>query len=309
MANTDKLLESLAKLVPVGVAIAIVAFIYLVILFKRVSERFIELNQKQAEFLKDRVDVIDKTSVVFTRTIDQQEKEIRKLRTELDSVNVALTQTRSTLTDRSIEEVKAIGDVVQQVLKLQAATLEVVTVRQGGGSIEAHQTALLERNIAITQSLDVEIPKLVERRDFSRYRVMVTKMKGADQLVIDLSSLGLSVSVYERPFGNQEGERYDINQQESIWIGKHVPPEIAIPAIAVALRNWPFLKYIHISGDRGDSAPPSEYDSLYFGGSTHTATKHFGLTPWKPTEIGQLSATTISDFHDTLRSHYGAEVG
>ena len=76
-------LDLLTDAVPVSIALLAAAAVYLVVLFYRFSRESMAASRQQAEDLKGRFDVVDKSVGVFTRTIDQQEKEIAKLRNDL----------------------------------------------------------------------------------------------------------------------------------------------------------------------------------------------------------------------------------
>jgi hypothetical protein len=299
----DKLLDTLAKLVPAGAAIAIVAFLYLVVLFKRVSDRFIELSAKQAEFLKERIEVVDKASVIFTRAIEQQEKEIHNLKGALETVSVELTQTRTTLTDRSVEEVTAIGETVRQVLRLQEATLGAIETRSDNARGAREQKALVDRSRELAELLEAAIPKLIERRDLSRHPMQFVDLEGAEALVTELQLFGFAASIYKTPvLGQDAGPKPD--DHEAIWVGKRVPPDLALGAIAVVRSRWPFLKYIHISGDLDEHPPDHMHSLLFFGGATSTA-KRYGLQPWLDSDISQIPTTSVEEFRSAICTHYG----
>jgi hypothetical protein len=272
------------------------------VLFRRTSERFIDLSQKQSDFLKDRVEIVDKTSVIFTRTIDQQEKEIRKLREDLEAVNVSLEQTRLSVTDRSVEEVRSLAGTVSMVLSLQEATIAMIAA--GPGENTGPQEALVARSRKISRSFESQIPDLLKKRDLSRYIVLASAMQGADALISELRSLGLTASIYESPYPGPSRDLSPV-EHEAIWVGRKIPPEIAIASIKLARNHWPFLKNIHISGDVGDDTPPEEtHSQIYFGGSSATA-RRYGLRPCTDAEIERLDPTSSSDdFQSAIRSHY-----
>jgi hypothetical protein len=298
----DKLLEILAKIVPAGAAVAIIAFLYLVILFKRASDRFIELSQKQADFLKDRVDVVDKTSIIFTRAIEQQEKQILNLKSDLETVSANLAQTRSTLTDRSVEEVTAIGEAVRQVLKLQEATLGVITPRSGNELEDNGQAVLVRRNSELSRSFENEMPKLLGRRDLSRYPVEVSELEGADELIRECESFGLAASIYKSPLNAEPGLRQPTDY-EAIWIGKRVSPEVALLVIKIGRKHWPFLKFIHLSGDDTGGAPDYTHLEVFLGGAT-SAAQRYGLQQWLDSEFDLIPTSTPRAFRAAIRSHY-----
>ena len=60
------LLEFLKDLLPVWATLLVLGFGYLVYLVKNASDRFLDIADKQTDYLKDRVDVVDKSTVIFS---------------------------------------------------------------------------------------------------------------------------------------------------------------------------------------------------------------------------------------------------
>ena len=75
----------LKDFLPVEIAVISAIFIYLLLLFKGIAEKFIELSEKQttsaekqAEYIQQRLDVVEKTLGISDKAFDLQEKQIKK---------------------------------------------------------------------------------------------------------------------------------------------------------------------------------------------------------------------------------------
>lgn len=114
-----------------------------------------------------------------------------------------------------------------------------------------------------------------------------------------LKDNGLNADVYK-----PNNEPYVSNSsQEAIWLGYRVNAAVACRVIKTAVKQWPHLKYVHLSNDGGD--PPDEvHDQIFLGGSTSTA-KELGLKEWKHQEFGKLSESLNSnELHTMVREKY-----
>src|SRR6185437_357172 len=96
MTAVNLFLDWLAKLLPLWAVVGLVGFGYLVILLKRASDRFAELAATQATFMKERVEVVDKSTTIFQRTIEQQEKEVKRLTDQVLKLTQELQNVRTT---------------------------------------------------------------------------------------------------------------------------------------------------------------------------------------------------------------------
>lgn len=111
----DELLKLLKDLLPVEIAVLIVIFIYFLKVFKDISNDFVNLAKQQAEYMKERVDSVDKTTGIFERTVNHQEKDLKRLydineqmKQELESKK---DQTVSRLDEQMNEVVRGIEDI------------------------------------------------------------------------------------------------------------------------------------------------------------------------------------------------------
>jgi len=139
------------------------------------------------------------------------------------------------------------------------------------------------------------------------YRVEVADLPDSDQVMASLADLGFRSSRYREPLydADQRREHRDSSAHEAIWLGDKVPASVALAAIKAALKYWPHLKYVDLSGDHSEEAPGYIHFQLFLGGSTSSA-KEFGLRPWSKEELlaipGDISTEKL---HELVRSRYG----
>jgi hypothetical protein len=130
--------------------------------------------------------------------------------------------------------------------------------------------------------------------------VEVTALDGAEDLVGALSSLGFSASIYELSY-DKEGVFPEDHQ--AIWIGYLIAPDVVMLAIKTALKQWPFLRYLHLSQDSG--GPDDTHRQIYFGGSTGTAVGRYELVSWSVDELNGIpDGIGIEKFHKLIRDKY-----
>ena len=65
----DKVFSLLKDLLPLEIAALIVIFIYFLKLFKDLASDFNKIAQLQAEYMRQRVESVDKTTTIFERTV------------------------------------------------------------------------------------------------------------------------------------------------------------------------------------------------------------------------------------------------
>ncbi len=111
----SELLKLLKDFLPLEIAALIVIFIYFLKVFKDISNDFVDLAKQQAEYMKERVDSVDKTTGIFERTVDHQEKDLKRLydineqmKQELESKK---NQTVSRLDEQMDEVVRGLEDI------------------------------------------------------------------------------------------------------------------------------------------------------------------------------------------------------
>lgn len=294
----EKLLELLLKLVPVWIAFLAIAFAYLIYLFKKASNEFISINKQQAAYLKDRFEVVDKSTVVFTRVIDQQEKEIKSLEQRVQGLTERVSENRSTVADLGVEEISSFSQSIEKVLKLQETTIDLMRSNTIRPESQDYADSIQHMRKELAKDLSKQVVKLSKKRDLSRYPIKCTNLIYSGELVQELKKSGFTASIHEpqRPLGKPE-------DHVAIWLGTRIPVEIACQAITIARSRWPWLKYIEIPGDYSD---PPDYvnDELYFGGATSTVLER-QHKEWTDEDFAKLQGElTLKEFHDLVRAHY-----
>lgn len=308
----EKLLDILADLVPVWVAFLAIAFGYLVYLFRKASKEFISLGEKQAEYLRDRVDVVDKATTIFSRTIDQQEKEISKLTDRLRKLDTYVDESRGVATEQAIREIKTLERTITNVAKLQEALIALL------GADISKFPEISQLRLNIEENLQEDIPSVIRSRDLSLYRIKASNCEGARAMVEKSREHGFTASIYLGPYLEKESLEEEerealekslpvdvVSEHEAIWVGSRIPPKVAVQAISIGVKHWPFLKYVHLSSDKSPEAPDYIHSELYFGGSTATATERFHLRPWGAQDFKNLSQEmSLKEFHAYIRNFY-----
>jgi ribosomal protein S15P/S13E len=307
----DKFLELLSSLVPAWIAFLTIAFGYLVYLFRRASKEFISLSEKQSEYLKDRVEVVDKATTIFTRTIGQQEKEIANLTDRLKKLDSHVDESRSIAAEKSIEEIKTFEATIRNIAKMQELTLEFVSRSKPTDKDTLSQLEISKLREQIDTNLEEDIPRAIRSRDLSLYPVKTANCKGARELVRKLKANGFTASIYLGITGEDEEEQdlpdeaWPHEEHHAIWVGARVPTKVAVQIIFVAAEHWPFLRYVHISTDSDQGPPDSVHSLMYLGGSTDTATARYRLVPWTAENFRQLRENmSQSEFHTYIRRFY-----
>lgn len=157
------------------------------------------------------------------------------------------------------------------------------------------------------KSISVELPVIADIPKYSASSIhinessllaQVTNFHDAQDFVTQLNELGYPSAIYR-----SEGEVSLLEGHESIWVGQHVAPKIVVSILKLAIKNYPHLKYMHLSGDGGE--PPEEiHYRMYIGGSTDTS-KSYGIRAFSEKEIQGLSEDlSKSELHKFIRSYY-----
>lgn len=71
--------DILKEFVPLWLTLITLGFGYLIYLYTRIFKQTNELAEKQAQYLKERIDTVDKTTGIFERTVKHQEGDLNRL--------------------------------------------------------------------------------------------------------------------------------------------------------------------------------------------------------------------------------------
>jgi signal transduction histidine kinase len=131
-------LELLKQFLPIEIAVIAAIFVYLLLLFKSIAERFIsiaekqtQLSETQAQYLRERLDVVEQYLGISDKMIDLRDKHIQKLEELAAQREAEITLSRKSLSEareqlqiteqRYQEAVAALDLQSQQVEELQEA--------------------------------------------------------------------------------------------------------------------------------------------------------------------------------------------
>lgn len=118
----------LKDFLPVEIAVISAIFIYLLLLFKGIAEKFIELSEKQtsfaekqADYIQQRLDVVEKTLGISDKAFDLQEKQIKKLEeiSKQQETEVARYQQLNNATSEQLRRTQQQYDEVFQAFNLK----------------------------------------------------------------------------------------------------------------------------------------------------------------------------------------------
>jgi hypothetical protein len=171
------LLKLLKEFLPVEIAIISCIFIYLLLIFKRIAEKFITLNEKQAslaqdqaKYIHERLEVVERTLGISDKAYDLQEKRIKALEEveskrekELASSRTALESARENLKRMEKQYKDALKQLdlqKQQVLELDSAQEQLQSANRNEAIAEFSYRiqARLQRVLAHADNLKHELP-------------------------------------------------------------------------------------------------------------------------------------------------------
>lgn len=173
-----------------------------------------------------------------------------------------------------------------------------------GYQINTKQVGAPSIQLVQAQQLPASIKREITKRVQEPVNLVASlaDIDGASELKALLVKQGFPSEIYVAPRNSDPASKPA--DHEAIWIGKRVPPSTAISIMKLAIEHWPHLKYLHLSGDKGDP-PDYVHDQIFLGGSSNTALE-YGLIPWSNEEITALDPQlSLSVFHRNVRKRYG----
>lgn len=158
----DKLIGLLRDMLPLEIAVLLVVFIYFLKLFKDLATDFNKIAQQQAEYMKQRVESVDKTTSIFERTVEHQERDLKRLY----ELNDKLKEQIEIKKEEGIERLDAqLNDVVESLEQIRQEKLPKEEFDRLKGDLEvakrdtsAKYTSMIE-SLASDEKQDVQISK------------------------------------------------------------------------------------------------------------------------------------------------------
>ncbi|MDN7131328.1 hypothetical protein JNO04_03070 [Halomonas sp. MC140] len=129
--------------------------------------------------------------------------------------------------------------------------------------------------------------------------IFVVNAVGSEEMLKVLKDEGFIADIYQ-----PNREAYDdLSSQEGIWLGCRVRPAVACQVVKAAVKQWPHLKYVHLSND-GDDPPDEVHDEIFIGGST-SAAKRYGIQKWSTQDFENLKESmSRKELHKMVREMY-----
>ncbi len=138
------------------------------------------------------------------------------------------------------------------------------------------------------------------------YKCILANFGNSKEFKNILSEKGYQIEIYDGTPQEKKPRTYEENKNESIWLGKNIPLEIAKEILTESFKFYPNIKFIHISGDNKDIyAPSATHDQIVIGGSSETARNRFKLSEFSNEDKTKISKiNSISELHTLIRKRY-----
>lgn len=108
------IIEILKEFVPLWLALITLGFGYLIFLYTKIFRQTNQLAEKQAKYLKERIDSVDKTTGIFERTVKHQEGDLNRLY----EVNKELKEQLKKRKDAELKNLdEQLNDISQNLIK------------------------------------------------------------------------------------------------------------------------------------------------------------------------------------------------
>ena len=78
------LYDILKDLLPIWLVLILLCLVYLIYLYTKIFKKTNDLAEKQAQYLMERIDSVDKTTGIFERTIRNQEYDLNRLYEQIE---------------------------------------------------------------------------------------------------------------------------------------------------------------------------------------------------------------------------------
>jgi hypothetical protein len=148
------------------------------------------------------------------------------------------------------------------------------------------------------------VPDVIRRNEF------VVIPESQEELLHFFRERGVDAYVYRLPFGMKLPKDWNNRPSEAISVGGSVSVEFAVPALLLAHKLCPHLKYMHLATDTEDHfTTPESLDYEIVLNFPTEAVEKFECKPWSDGDFAKLKELDRqADFHYYLRSFYKKNV-
>lgn len=229
----------LKDFLPIEIALIFAIFIYLLLLFKRIAEKFIELSEKQtsfaekqAEYIQQRLDVVEKTLGISDKAFDLQEKQIKKLEeiSKQQETEVARYQQLNNATSEQLRRTQQQYDEAVQAFNLKEQ--EAKSLQDALNRVE--QASRIDAVAAVTHEWAVFVQSiLAQAENLTRAENQKDRENILNGLINTSQLLGLRLQNVRASYEVEEASR---------TFRKLDLAELAKEAIAIYSRQANFFK-------------------------------------------------------------------
>jgi hypothetical protein len=199
------LFEILKEIMPIWLVLMTIAFIYLLLLFYRLLNKTNELSDAQSKYLKDRVEIIEKTTGIYEKTFLQQDKSIEQLAIENESLKKELDKILPKFETRINESVfsqntESKKDITERLYKLNEMYEDVKMVTILAETISEQVISLSVQEVrnsfdhlmsCFKKDINVDVDKEFENATEHLFRggiyaievLIMTKLKNLDSII------------------------------------------------------------------------------------------------------------------------------
>lgn len=164
---------------------------------------------------------------------------------------------------------------------------------------ETKESIKMIRNLVIhTQQIGND--NVMDNDGKSDYSISISESFGSG-----LRDVYIENGYYAEIYKSHNSSLTDVEDHQSIWIGRNVNLPFAKEVIKLA-REWSSeLIYLTISRDFNKNAPDYVNDQIFIGGSTNTALNTYKISAFTEKDFRKLdNSNTIEEFHKTIQSKY-----
>jgi len=211
------IIQLLKDFLPIEIAVLAAIFIYLLLFFKGIAEKFISIAEKQANlaetqagYLAQRLDTVEKTLGISDRAFDLQEKQIKKLQeiTQQQEIDISESLKAKQSADQKLREandilletIHSLDLKAQQVSELQAALTRVEMTSKADAVLRLNHELLahMQSVIADTENLQLaqQLNLTPDELTFTARRIM----NQTELMVLLLQNTRLAVRVGDDEF-------------------------------------------------------------------------------------------------------------
>lgn len=187
----DTLFQLLKDILPLEIAGLIVVFLYFIKVFKDMSGEFVKISQQQAEYMKQRVESVDKTTSIYERTVQHQERDLKRMYELNDKMKQELVERKDEAVSSLDNQLNEIVKSIEEIKKDKLSNAELKKMQDNVEVAKINATRQYEEAISALSSIE-EIKLTIDK-------AFVIMSYGADKLHIfdvikkQLSEEGITV--------------------------------------------------------------------------------------------------------------------